>query len=119
MASVEKIIEGFPHTTIPPHIVGQPVFETLKALKLFLNKNAASLVIHLGTITLGLLWLNVSDAAYKTLSLAAFVPPINPGLILIIPDGSTQFLISAVTKGHISESKLFHDFNNTDKTLKQ
>ena len=63
--------------------------------------------------------LSLSDVVYNTLSLAAFVPRINPGPIFIIPDAATQFQISTITAVHTSETKLFHEFNNTDTALKQ
>ena len=118
MSSSDKLIEGFPHPTITP-IVGQPAFETLKELKLFLSTNAASIISHLGDGTLGLLWLTVSDAVFNTLSLIAFVPPLNPGPIPIIPDGSTAAQINAITATHKRESKIFQEYNNADKALKQ
>ena len=118
MASTDKIIEGFPHPTITP-IVGQPAFETLQGLKLFLSTNAVSIISHLGNGALGLLWLCVSDAVYNTLSLVPFVAPANPGPVPVIPAGSTQFQISAITETHKYEARIFHEFNNTDKALKQ
>ena len=118
MSSAEKIIEGFPHPSIP-HIGRQPAFEIRKELKLFLSTIAASVASHLGNGTLGLLWLTVSNAVYNTLSLAPFDPPINPGPIPIIPEDATQFQISAITTTHTRKSKLFHEINKTDKAVKQ
>ena len=118
MSSSDKLIEGFLHPTITS-IVGQPAFETLKELKLFLSTNAASIISHLGDGTLGLLWLTVSDAVFNTLSLIAFVPPLNPGPIPIIPDGSTAPQINAITATHKREANFFQEYNNADKALKQ
>ena len=118
MSSADKIIEGFPHPTVSP-IVGQPSYETLKTLKLFLSTNAASVISHLGNGALGLLWLIVSDAVYNALSTVPFIPPINPGPIPIIPALSTGPVIASLTATHERESKIFHEYNNTDKALKQ
>ena len=118
MPSFDKIIEGFPHPTVQP-IVGQPAFDTLKSLKLLLSTNAASVVSHLGNGALGLLWLVVSNTVYNTLSATPFVPPPNPGPVPIIPVGSTGAQITVITDNHTREAKLFHEFNNTDKALKQ
>ena len=118
MASTDKIIEGFPHLTIPP-IVGQPGFDSLQGLKLLLSTNAASIISHLGNGVLGLLWLCVSDAVYNTLSLIPFVAPINPGSNPVIPPNLTQAQINAIIDTHKRDAKLFHKFNNTDKALKQ
>ena len=118
MSSADKIIEGFPHPTVTP-IVGQPSFETLKTLKLLLSTNAASVISHLGNGALGLLWLIVSDTVYNTLSNTPFVPPLNPGPIPIIPALSTGPVIASLTATHERASKIFHEYNNTDKALKQ
>ena len=118
MASTDKIIEGFPHPSIPP-IVGQPSFDSLQALKILLSTNAASIISHLGNGILGLLWLTVSDTVYNTLSVIPFVPPANPGPSPVIPVPSTQAVITAITNTHKRESRIFHEFNNTDKALKQ
>ena len=118
MSSADKIIEGFPHPTVTP-IVGQPAFDTLKALKLLLSTNAASVISHLGNGALGLLWLVVSDAVYNTLSGTPFVPPTNPGPIPVIPANATGPQINAIHETHKREAKLFHEYNNTDKALKQ
>ena len=99
--------------------MGQPAFNTLEALKLFLGTNSASVISHLGNGALGLLWIIISDTVYDTLSCTLFIPPANPGLIPVIPDEQTQFQISAITDTHRQQSNLFHEFNNTDKALKQ
>ena len=117
MSSADKIIEGFPHPTVTP-IVGQPSFDTLKTLKLLLSTNAASVISHLGNGALGLLWLVVSDTVYNTLSTTPFVSPTNPGPIPIIPATATGAVINAITATHARESKVFHEYNNTDKVLK-
>ena len=53
------------------------------------------------------------------MSRVPFVPPANPGPIPVIPTTSTQFQISAITDGHKREARVCHEFNNTDKALKQ
>ena len=118
MSSADKIIESFPHPTITP-IVGQPAFDMLKTLKLYLSTNTTSVISHLNNGALGLLWFIVSDAVNDTPSRTLFVPPPNPWPIPGIPEDQTQFQISAITDTHKQQAKLFHEYNNTDKTLKQ
>ena len=84
-----------------------------------MSTNAASIVSHLGNGLLGLLWLTVSDQVYNTLSALPFVPPPNPGPVPIIPANATGVIVTALTDTHNREAKLFHEFNNTDKALKQ
>ena len=45
--SVEKIRDTFPFVSVEP-IVGQPTYETIRALHKKLNVNAASVYLHLG-----------------------------------------------------------------------
>ena len=118
MATADKVVERFPHPTIPP-IVGQPTFDTLQGLKLLLSTNAASIGSHLGDGLLGLLWLTVSDTVYNTLSATPFIQPTNPGPIPIIPANATGVVVTSLTDTHNRETKLFREFNNTDAALKQ
>lgn len=118
MASTEKNIEGFTHPTITP-IVGQPSFEILQGLKLHLSTNTAYITSHLENVTLGLLWLCVSNQVYNTLSTTVFVPPANPVPVPVILAGATQFQIAIANETHIREARIFHNYNNTDKGLKQ
>ena len=42
-----------------------------------------------------------------------------PNTTPVIPDERTQAQIAAITNTHKRESRIFHEFNNTDKALKQ
>jgi len=117
MASSDRIIEGFPHSTITP-ILGQPYFETISPLKILLSTNTVSVIGQLGIGQLGLLWLTFSNIIYDTLSLVPFVAPLNPGPLPVIPPDLTQFQITAITETHKREAALFKELDNTDKTLK-
>ena len=66
-----------------------PTYETIAELNLKLIANAASVQSNLGDGQLGLLHLTVSPVEYGTLSVVAFVPPINPGKSPIIPIAAT------------------------------
>ena len=77
--TVYKIVDGFPFPKIPP-IVGTPKYNTIAEVNLKLNSNSASVQSNLGCGTLGLLQLTVSHAIYNTLSVTAFVVPVNPRL---------------------------------------
>jgi hypothetical protein len=58
---VDTIVDGFPHSTIPP-VIGMPTFATIAKVNLKLNANAASVQSNLGDGTLGLLALTISPA---------------------------------------------------------
>ena len=117
-SSVEKIRESFPFLTVDP-IVGQPTYDSIKELHKKLNANAASIHSHLGNGKLGLLYLTVKPEVYNTLSDIEFVPPVNPGPTVNYPEGGTQFQLTAAEKAHKESTKIFFQYDSTDKALKQ
>ena len=74
---------------------------------------------NLGCGTLGLLFLTVSPAVYTKLSDIVFVPPVNPGPEPNIPDGVTRATISDLRYHHAVATKIFTEFENTNKSLCQ
>ena len=111
-------MDSFPNPTISP-IVGQPGYDTIAEVHLKLNANAASVQSHLGDGTLGLLYLTVTPAVYNTLSAIPFVPPPNPGSEPIIPPNSTGPVIVNIRYVHATATKLYKQYDATDKALKQ
>ena len=118
MTTVDKIKDAFPHPTIDP-IVGQPGYETIKPMHQHLNANAASIISHLGNGRLGLLYLTVQPAVFNTLSAIPFVPPTNPGPIAHYPPGATQHQIRAIDVAQATATRLFQQYDATDRALKQ
>ena len=118
MTSTEKTKDSFPHPTIDP-IIGQPGYETIKPMHQKLNANAASVVSHLGNGRLGLLFLTVTPAVYNTLSANVFIPPVNPVPVAHYPLVATQFQIQAVNAIHVTNTRLFKQYDATDCALKQ
>ena len=86
--AINKIVDCFPFPTIPP-IVGTPTYNTITEVNLKLNSKSASAQYNLGCSNLGLLQLPVSPAVYNTLLSTAFIVPVNPGSVPIIPANST------------------------------
>lgn len=117
-STIESLVDGFPYPIVTP-IVGEPNYESIAALHLQLNANAASIQSHLGNGQLGLLSLTVSPAVYATLSAVPFVPPANPGASPDIPDGSTGPQIANFRLTFVEETKLFKEYDLADKALKQ
>jgi hypothetical protein len=117
--SANKIVDGFPHPTIAP-IIGIPAYESIAALNLQLNANAASVQSNLGDGQLGLLALTVSPAVYNTLSAVTFQHPVNPpGTSPIIPANATTSVTSAITRCFTTEAAIFKEYHATDNALKQ
>ena len=117
-SSVEKVKDTFPFLSVEP-IVGQPTYDSIRALHKKLNANAASVNSHLGNGRLGLLYLTVTPAVYRTLSDREFRPPQNPGPTANIPQQGTQYQIQAAQKLHEEQTKLFNQYDACDRALKQ
>ena len=117
-SSIEKIVDGLPFPTIDP-IIGTPDYESIAYIHLKLNSNAASVQSNSGCGTLGLLFLTVSPAIYATLSTTEFFPPVNPGPEPIIPTGSTGAAIADLRYHCTKSTKIFTEYENTDKALRQ
>ena len=77
------------------------------------------LLYNIGCGTLGLLFLTVLPAVYATLSTTMFVSPVNPGPEPSIPTGSTGAVISNPRYHHTKSTKIFTEYKNTDKALRQ
>ena len=117
-SSIENIVDGFLFPKIDP-IVGTPNYERIADIHINFNSNAASVQSNLGCGTLGLLFLTVSPAVYATLSDIAFVPPVNPGPEPNIPAGATGATISDLRYHHAVTTKIFIEYENTNKSLRQ
>ena len=117
-SSIKKIFDGLPFPTIDP-IFGAPDYESIADIHLRLNSNAAPVQSNLGCGTLGLLFLTVSPDVYATLSTIMFVPPINPGPEPNIPTSATGATIAELRYHHAEATKIFTEYENTDKVLRQ
>ena len=116
--SIGKIVDGFPLPTIDP-IAVTPNYESIEDIHLKLNSNVALVQSNLWCGTLGLLCLTVSPAVYVTLSDITFVPPVNPGPKPNIPAGATRDTIANLQYHHGVVTKIFTEYKNTDKALRQ
>lgn len=116
-STTEKILENFPHPTIPP-IVGRPEYATIAELHLKLNTNAASIHSNQGNEQLGLLYLTVKQDIYDTLSDVPFDVPANPGAEPVIPAGASGPAIVELWCVHKEQVKEFITYTNMDKSLK-
>ena len=111
-------MDGFPFPTIDP-IIGTPDYESIADMHLKLNSNAESVQSNLGCGTLGPLFLTFSPSVYATLSPTKFVPPVDPGPEPSIPTGSNGAVISDLRYHHTESTKIFTEYKNTDRALRQ
>ena len=114
--TIDKIVDGFPFSTIPP-IVGTPKYNTIAKVNLKLNSNSASVQSNLGCGTLGLLQMTVPPAVYNNLSVTPFIVPVNPGSVPIIPDNSTSAPITKLRYAFDIPAALFNEYDRTNKAL--
>ena len=117
-SSIKEIVDGLLFPTIDP-IVGIPDYESIVDIHLKLNSNAASVQSSFGRGTLGLLFLTFLPAVHATLSIIAFVPPVNPGPKPRIPTGATVAEISDLRYNHAEDTNIFTEYKNTDKAVRQ
>jgi hypothetical protein len=112
------IIGSFPNPTIEA-ISGLPTYDSINAIHLKLNQNAASVDSNLGDGLNGLLPLTVSMAVYNTISNTPFVAPNNPGPHPIVVAGSTAAQLVEANRIHKEDTRIWREFQATDKSLKQ
>ena len=120
-SDIDRIVEGFPHPTIPPTI-GRPEYAQIAEVNLKLNANAASVQSELGNGALGVLSLTVKPAVYNTQSAVPFVAPANPGptvVILVGPPNPTSAVVSNLTRAHNENLQVWREYLAKDNALKQ
>ena len=117
-SAIETIVDTFPYPSIPA-IEGPPTYSTIKELHLKLNANAASVQSNLGDGNNGLIYLTVSDEVFNTLSDVPFIEPANPGIVPTFPQNASQRLQAEIRQDFDENRRVFNQFNNTDKALKQ
>jgi hypothetical protein len=105
-SDAKKVVYGFPHPIIAP-IVGVPTYESINALNLQLNANAASVQSNLGDGLLGLLYLTITPAEYNALSATELFPPENPGAAPTVPYAATDSQVATLLREHKADSNLF------------
>ena len=118
VATMDYIVTGLPFTTVIL-IIGETNYESIAATHWKLSSNSASIKSHLRNNLLGLLQLTVYYDIYNTLSATEFLPPVNPGPSPLIPDGLNDPQISNIHFTFNAKTKLFKDYDLTEKSLKQ
>ena len=118
MTTVDNIKENFPEDPIP-RIQGEPSFETIAEVHRVLNSNASSVPTMLGGGRHGYLGLTITHAAYVTLTGQAFVYPINPGPVPVVPANSRAARIAEIEHIHRETLRIYNECQNVGKALKK
>ena len=105
-STVNKTVEKFPFPTIFP-IVGELNYETIAKVHFKLNAISALVQYNLGYGQLGLLYLTVSQAVYKTLYATVFISQVNPGSTAIITSGATATIIANKQRSFANGTAIF------------
>ena len=116
--SVDKIIDGMHNPTLN-EIAGTPSYDTIKTVNNELIANVYSIQTNLGCGTVGYARLTLTPGVYATISIAAWIHPLNPGLQPIIHVGSTGIQISALNRAFDKASEVYSDFQLVSNALKK
>ena len=118
-SSEDTIYSRFSECTVAP-LDSIPTYEYLTELNTYLNSCSASVHSNGGCGTLGYLVLTAPVAVYALQSAIAFVPPVNPGATLILPDPApTAAVIGELTREHSEVTRCFREYHNVDKACKK
>jgi hypothetical protein len=99
-STVEAVLASFPHPILPT-VEGEPNYQTIHAIRKFLQANSLAIDTHLGGGTLGHLGLIVSDADYSNIAPTTadaptfWVSPNAPGRAPAATDGTAAQLSTA------------------------
>ena len=116
---MDNIIASMPECAIPP-LQGPPNLEYLNELNTYLNSCSASVHSNLGCGTLGHLPLTSPPAVYALLSATKFVVPTNPGsTVQLATPAPAAAVISALTREHAKNIRVWKTYIDTDKVCKQ
>lgn len=117
-SSIEKIIDGMPTPTLTK-IIGSPNYEAIKQINDELTANAYSIQTNLGCGTVGYARLTLLPATYATISIAAWIPPPNPGTQAGIPANSTAIQIATINRSFDTASTIYATYRMVGNALKK
>lgn len=117
-SSVDKLIEGMPTPTVTK-IIGSPDYESLKVVNDELTANGYSVQTNLGCGTVGYARLTLQPATYATISIAAWIPPPNPGTQAIIPANTTANQITRLNREFDTATTIYATYRLVGNALKK
>ena len=116
---MDNIISSIPECVTPP-LQGPPNLEYLTELNTYLNSCSASIHSNLGCGTFVHLPLTAPPAVYALLSATTFFVPTNPGsTVQLATPAPAATVISAITREHAKNIRVWKTYTNTDKVCKQ
>ena len=116
--SVDHITECFPNQHIA-RTQGEPSQKSINKIEKLTIENAASIHSNLGGGNLGYIGLATRPSKHAIISGGiTFTEHPNPPTLPIIPTGSTQLQIAAITSRHQEEKRLYKEQESLKKALK-
>ena len=98
-------------------IIGKPTYETIQSLEYSIIANASCVPTALGGGAHRYLGLVKNPTQYALISPTAFIRPVHPGVLVIIPGTAPQ--MAQQSKTHQEALRLFNECDNIERTLKQ
>ena len=117
--TMDNIISSMPECAIPL-LQGPPNMEYLTKLNKYLNSCSASVHSNLGCGTLGNLPLKSPPEVHALLSATTFFVPTNPrSTVQLVTPSPVAAVISALTREHAENLRIWKTYTDTDKVCKQ
>ena len=118
-SDADTIYDGFTECPLAP-LEGEPTYEYLTDLGVYLNACSSGIHSDLGCGTLGYLVLTAQPAVFAVHCATAFVKPIKPGIHPTIPNPApAAAVISTIVREHKEDMRVWKEYNMTDKACKK
>jgi hypothetical protein len=115
--TVDAIVSKFP-IRILPTITGEPDYENINHMVQSLYSNAASLATTLGSRAHSHIRIIMRQALYATLTATPYIIPLDPGVLPVIPAGTTTPASEQICNEHKEERRIYDNHINMDNALK-
>ena len=117
--SIDDITSGFTTNPLPP-IIGEPTYESLRAMVKRLYGNAVTVKTPNGGGAHGHLGMLMSPQLYSTISATSWVEPVDPGISPAFTAGRfyDEATKEAIRNDFKERKRLYHNYLNMDMALK-
>jgi hypothetical protein len=113
-----ELIAGFLHSSLPK-VTGEPTFEDLKIIRLYLNTSAISVSSYEGGGRHGHLGLIMMNDEYFALATDVFTALEKPGSTHVHPDNATEARIAEANRSHTEATRVYRTYHNVNQAFKK
>jgi hypothetical protein len=114
----DKLIAGFPHSSLPK-VTGDPTFEDLKVIRRLLNTNDMSVASYEGGGRHGHLCIIMTNEEYFAVAVDVFPVPSNPGPSAAVVAGTKAEVIAETTQLPKEATHVYRTYHNVDQAIKK